>query len=238
MEIGILPMSLRVCLPEARNEWCQGWTQWTSSQFTTPFARTEENRFSELPELANIDFFRSEMTKFVDSIRSGADVAVPASAALDVALVVDACYRSEQSQGADTALAVPAVASPHANPRRRRTRNNPHPGPWRGTLWQSGWPPPVAHQPHSDLDRILTSNGRYITPRVPLQTPHQRREKSTPTPLATRPAIVSIRASATAGSQRLLWRITREVAGTMLAGPGQGGGAGTPDQHLGLGRQF
>jgi predicted dehydrogenase len=112
MEIGILPMSLRVCLPEARNEWCQGWTQWTSSQFTTPFARTEENRFSELPELANIDFFRSEMTKFVDSIRSGADVAVPASAALDVALVVDACYRSEQSQGANTALAVPGVASP------------------------------------------------------------------------------------------------------------------------------
>jgi hypothetical protein len=83
-----------------------------SSQFTTPFARTEDNRFSELPELANIDFFRSEMTKFVDSIRTGADVAVPASAALDVALVVDACYRSEQFQGANTALAVPGVGSP------------------------------------------------------------------------------------------------------------------------------
>jgi predicted dehydrogenase len=112
MEIGILPMSLRVYLPEARNEWSQGWTQWMSSQFTTPFAQTEDNRFSELPELANIDFFRSEMTKFVDSIRTGADVAVPASAALDVALVVDACYRSEQFQGANTALAVPGVASP------------------------------------------------------------------------------------------------------------------------------
>jgi predicted dehydrogenase len=98
-------MSLRVYLPEARDAWSRGWTEWVSSRFTTPFARTEENKFSELPELDNIDFFRSEMTKFVDSIRTGAAIAVPASAALDVARVVDACYRSEQVDGADTALA-------------------------------------------------------------------------------------------------------------------------------------
>jgi predicted dehydrogenase len=105
IEIGILPVSLRVCLPEARDGWSRGWTERVSSRFTTPFARTEENRFSELPELDNIDFFRREMAKFVDSIRTGAAVAVPADAALDVARVVDACYRSEQARGADTALA-------------------------------------------------------------------------------------------------------------------------------------
>ena len=81
---------------------------WESSRFTTPFARTEENRFSELPELDDIDFFRPEMRRFVDSIRTGAPVAVPVADALGVALVVDACYRSEQARGADTPLADPA----------------------------------------------------------------------------------------------------------------------------------
>ena len=45
------------------------------------------------------------MRKFVDSIRTGAPVAVPVADALDVAMVVDACYRSEQAGGADTRLA-------------------------------------------------------------------------------------------------------------------------------------
>jgi predicted dehydrogenase len=48
------------------------------------------------------------MRKFVDSIRTGAPIAVPVTDALGVALVVDACYRSEQARGADTPLADPA----------------------------------------------------------------------------------------------------------------------------------
>jgi predicted dehydrogenase len=91
----------------ARDGWSAGWTTWESSRFTTPFARTEENKFSELPELDNIDFFRPEMRKFVDSIRTGAPVAVPVTDALDVARVVDACYRPEQARGADTPLEHP-----------------------------------------------------------------------------------------------------------------------------------
>jgi predicted dehydrogenase len=47
------------------------------------------------------------MRKFVDSIRTGAPVAVPVADALGVALVVDACYRSEQASGANTPLADP-----------------------------------------------------------------------------------------------------------------------------------
>jgi predicted dehydrogenase len=105
LEVGILPTSLRVYLPQARDGWGQGWTNWTSSRFTVPFARTEENKFSELPELDNIDFFRTEMQRFVHSIRTGAPVAVSVDDALNVALVVDACYRSERDRGADTPLA-------------------------------------------------------------------------------------------------------------------------------------
>jgi predicted dehydrogenase len=108
LEIGILPQSVRVHLPAARDGWARGWTTWETGRFTVPFARTEQNRFSELPELDNIDFFRPEMRKFVESVRSGAPVAVPVRDALDVAAVVDACYRSEQARGADTPLAAPA----------------------------------------------------------------------------------------------------------------------------------
>ena len=107
LEIGILPQSVRVYLPAARDGWAAGWTSWEASRFTTPFARTEENKFSELPELDNIDFFRPEMHKFVESIRSGAPIAVPVSDALNVAQVVEACYRSEQARGADTPLEDP-----------------------------------------------------------------------------------------------------------------------------------
>jgi predicted dehydrogenase len=108
LEVGILPQSLRVYLPEGREGWARGWTTWESSRFTTPFARTEQNKFSELPELDNIDLFRVEMRKFVDSIRTGAPVAVPVADAVSVALVVDACYRSENDRGANTPLDIPA----------------------------------------------------------------------------------------------------------------------------------
>jgi predicted dehydrogenase len=46
--------------------------------------------------------------QFVDSVRTGAPVAVPVTDALGVALVVDACYRSEQAHGAGTPLAARA----------------------------------------------------------------------------------------------------------------------------------
>ena len=107
LEIGILPQSVRVYLPEARDGWAAGWTTWEASRFTTPFARTEDNKFSELPELDNIDFFRPEMRNFVASIRTGAPVAVPVIDALNVAHVVDACSRSEQAREADTPLESP-----------------------------------------------------------------------------------------------------------------------------------
>lgn len=100
IEIGILPQKLRVYVDEDRAGWRAGWTEWTQSHFTPPFARTETNKFSELPELENISNFHPEMRGWVESIRTGAPVVAPVADALAVARIVEACYRSEKEQGA------------------------------------------------------------------------------------------------------------------------------------------
>ena len=100
LEIGILPQKLRVYVDQDRAGWRAGWTEWTQSYFTSPFARTELNKFSELPELENISNFHPEMRGWIDSIRTGAPVVAPVADALAVARIVDACYRSEKEQGA------------------------------------------------------------------------------------------------------------------------------------------
>ncbi|BAU97406.1 oxidoreductase [Corynebacterium suranareeae] len=99
IEAGILPQSLRVYLNESRQGWPQGWTEWTQSYFTPPFARTESNKFSELPELENISNFRTEMQGWVNSIRSGSKNVAPVEDALTVARIVQACYESDNNQG-------------------------------------------------------------------------------------------------------------------------------------------
>lgn len=100
VEIGILPQKLRVYVDQDRAGWKAGWTEWTESYFTPPFARTESNKFSELPELENISNFHPEMRGWVDSIRTGSPVVAPVVDALAVARIVDACYRSEKELGA------------------------------------------------------------------------------------------------------------------------------------------
>ncbi|MEB3371278.1 Gfo/Idh/MocA family protein [Saccharopolyspora mangrovi] len=105
IEVGILPQKLRVYVDEDRAGWPAGWTEWTQSHFTPPFARTEANKFSELPELENLSNFHTEMRGWVDSIRTSAPVVAPVSDALTVARIVDACYRSEKERGAPIDLA-------------------------------------------------------------------------------------------------------------------------------------
>ena len=100
IEAGVLPQRLRVYLNESRQGWPAGWTEWTQSYFTPPFARTEANKFSELPELENISNFHTEMRGWVDSMRTGAPNVAPVEDALAVARIVHACYQSEQNQGA------------------------------------------------------------------------------------------------------------------------------------------
>lgn len=100
IEIGVLPQQLKVYVDEDRSGWPAGWTEWTQSYFTPPFARTEANKFSELPELENISNFRTEMRGWVESIRTGAEIVAPVRDALAVARIIDACYRSEKEQGA------------------------------------------------------------------------------------------------------------------------------------------
>lgn len=100
IEAGVLPQRLRVYLNESRQGWPAGWSEWTESFFTAPFARTEANKFSELPELENISNFHTEMRGWVDSIRTGAPIIAPVEDALAVARIVEACYRSEKGHGA------------------------------------------------------------------------------------------------------------------------------------------
>jgi predicted dehydrogenase len=100
IEVGILPQKLRVYVDQDRAGWKAGWTEWTESYFTPPFARTESNKFSELPELENISYFHPEMRGWVDSIRTGSPVVAPVADALAVARIVEACYRSEKELGA------------------------------------------------------------------------------------------------------------------------------------------
>lgn len=105
IEIGVLPQKLKVYVEKDRAGWSAGWTEWTQSYFTPPFARTDANKFSELPELENISNFRTEMHGWVDSIRNGAQIVAPVTDALAVARIIDACYRSEKDQGASVQLA-------------------------------------------------------------------------------------------------------------------------------------
>ena len=107
IEVGILPQLLRVYVDAARGGYPAGWTEWTQSYFTPPFARTESNQFSELPELENISNFHTEMRGWVDSIRSEAPIVAPVADALTVARIVDACYRSEAQRGAQIELEAP-----------------------------------------------------------------------------------------------------------------------------------
>lgn len=104
IEVGVLPQRLRVYVDAPRAGFPLGWTEWTQSHFTPPFARTEANRFSELPELENISNFHSEMRGWIESIRTGAPILAPVSDAVSVAQIVSACYRSEQAHGAEMTL--------------------------------------------------------------------------------------------------------------------------------------
>lgn len=105
IEVGILPQRLRVYCDNPRAGYPAGWTEWTQSHFTPPFARTEANRFSELPELENISNFHPEMRGWIDSIRTGAPVVSPVTDALTVARIVNACYQSQKARGAEINLA-------------------------------------------------------------------------------------------------------------------------------------
>ena len=67
------------------------------SHFTPPFARTEVNRFSELPNWRTSAISHTEMRGWVDSIRTGAPIVSPVCDALTVAQIVDSCYRSDCS---------------------------------------------------------------------------------------------------------------------------------------------
>ena len=142
IEIGILPQKLRVYVDQDRAGWRAGWTEWTQSHFTPPFARTEVNKFSELPELENISNFHPEMRGWVDSIRTGAPVVAP---------VADAW----RSPGSSTPATAPKGTGSSHGGRDRMTngKTGSHDPQLIATCWVSAGdaaPPPGRNQPHPD----------------------------------------------------------------------------------------
>ena len=129
LEIGILP-HVATRLPARGSKRLEsGLDALDVSHFTTPFARTEDNRFSELPELDNIDFFRREMQS--SSTASAPARRSPSRSATRWTSPSSWTPVTAPSNSKGPILRWQCLASrhPHANPRRRRTRNNPHPGP-------------------------------------------------------------------------------------------------------------
>lgn len=100
IEMGILPSRLEVCLTRPFGGLPAGWTRWAATQFATPWAKDEDNAFSELPELANLDFFRTEAETFLRSVRDGLAPAIGATDSLDLARTIEAIYRSSEGRGA------------------------------------------------------------------------------------------------------------------------------------------
>ena len=109
VEIGLLPTTLKyyVAQPPA----IAGWHTWRDTQFTVPWAKDEDNEFSELPELSNLTFFRTEAERFVSSIRNQTPVAVTALDSLNLARVIQGIYESSENRGMDVQI------GPHASNR-------------------------------------------------------------------------------------------------------------------------
>lgn len=105
LEIGLIPQTLTVHLNEPRAGLPAGWSSWRDTQFATPWADEQENAFSELPEISNLDFFHTEARDFVAAIRDGAPPTVTVADALAVARVIQACFDSEQAEGGKVTLA-------------------------------------------------------------------------------------------------------------------------------------
>lgn len=81
-----------------------GWSHWHQGPFTAPWGG-DESSFSELPQVGNRYFFDQEVAEFVAAIRGEKhDGGVPASTALDVALIVAAALRSASHDGVRIAL--------------------------------------------------------------------------------------------------------------------------------------
>lgn len=109
LEVGLIPQTLTVHLNEPRAGLPAGWTRWHDTQFAIPWAVEQENDFSELPEISNLDFFHTEARDFAAAVREGAAPTVTVEDALNVARVIQACFDSEQAAGGEVSLDIGAT---------------------------------------------------------------------------------------------------------------------------------
>ncbi|MGB0102501.1 MAG: Gfo/Idh/MocA family oxidoreductase [Nocardioides sp.] len=102
LTMGVLPgrvSTLRVDDDRDR----AGWSDWHEGRFAAPWGG-DDSSFSELPQVGNRFFFDEELKEFVAAIRGEEGAGVPASTALDVALIVAAALQSAERDGVRVAL--------------------------------------------------------------------------------------------------------------------------------------
>ena len=82
----------------------EGWTEWSETSFPIQWASKKTIYSPELAEIGNPSFFDRELTAFVDSLRTGSPIVVPATQALNISTLIEALFASSAQSGAEVTL--------------------------------------------------------------------------------------------------------------------------------------
>lgn len=92
LKFRMIPETFELYLKEATGDYRAGWTRWNETTFAVPWAGAP-TPWEKWHIVANKSFFFREIQAFVDGANKGVSV-IPPQQALDIARVMDACYRS------------------------------------------------------------------------------------------------------------------------------------------------
>lgn len=94
----MVPERYELYLKEAKHGYRKGWTRWNEKTFATPWA-DEPTPWEEWHIVAAKSFFFREIAAFRDACIAGRESVIPPSHAVDIARVMEACYRSSEGDG-------------------------------------------------------------------------------------------------------------------------------------------
>lgn len=97
------PSSYRI-YDKGNNGYPEGWTGWSETSFPINWASKKTVYSPELAEIGNPVFFDREAAAFVNSVRTGAPVVIPATQALNISTLIEALFASSKKSGAEVSL--------------------------------------------------------------------------------------------------------------------------------------
>lgn len=106
----MLPERYQLYLKQPRGGFRKGWTRWNETTFAVPWAG-EPTPWEKWHVVANKSFFFKEIAAFRDAATGASPSPIPPAHARDVALVMDACYRSSAEGGPIAVAAAEKSAS-------------------------------------------------------------------------------------------------------------------------------